>query len=438
MNFSFFIAHRVAASGQKSFARLIIRIAIGAVALSIAIMIIAQALIKGFKSEISGKMFGFWGHIHVVSAQQTTTYEPIPMLSDPTFLETLRAYKKLPNGAVRQIMTDEGRMETIHGGVFHVQSYASKAGIIKTKDNFEGIILKGVGDDFDWTFLEKSLIAGKRLTTCETDPCNDILISYSTAERLKIAVGDKFIVHFVQNNTQQGRVFKVQGIYKTGLEEYDKKFALVDIRHVQQLLGWSDNQIGGYEVFLDDIRDIHLINSYIYNDLIINKLSAKTVNNQLTSQTVREEQPAIFEWLDLQDVNEKVILGLMLLVGIINMVTALLILILERTNMIGTLKSLGATNWTIQRIFLFYGGIIISIGLFIGNFIGIGLSFLEQKYKFIKLSEADYYLSYAPIEFDFTTILWLNVGTFVITAIFLLLPTLLILSISPVKAIRFK
>ena len=222
------------------------------------------------------------------------------------------------------------------------------------------------------------------------------------------------------------------------MEEYDKKFALVDIRHVQQLLGWSDNQIGGYEVFLDDIRDIHLINSYIYNDLIINKLSAKTVNNQLTSQTVREEQPAIFEWLDLQDVNEKVILGLMLLVGIINMVTALLILILERTNMIGTLKSLGATNWTIQRIFLFYGGIIISIGLFIGNFIGIGLSFLEQKYKFIKLSEADYYLSYAPIEFDFTTILWLNVGTFVITAIFLLLPTLLILSISPVKAIRFK
>ena len=203
----------------------------------------------------------------------------------------------------------------------------------------------------------------------------------------------------------------------------------MDLRQVQTLLGWEPNQIAGFEVFVDDIRDLKIMNEFIYNDLI---------SNQLSAQTIRDEQPSIFEWLDLQDVNEKVILGLMLLVGIINMVTALLILILERTNMIGTLKSLGSTNWSIQRIFVYYGAIIICIGLLIGNVVGLGLAFLEQKFKFIKLSESDYYLSYAPIKFDFMTILTLNVGTLLITTLFLLLPTLLVLSISPVKAIQFK
>jgi lipoprotein-releasing system permease protein len=236
-------------------------------------------------------------------------------------------------------------------------------------------------------------------------------------------------VHFVQNNAQEQRLFQIVGIYKTGLEEYDKKFALVDIQPIQKLLGWSSNQIAGYEVFVDDIRDLNRMNNFIYNELI---------SNQYSAQTIRQEQPSIFEWLDLQDVNEKVILGLMLLVGIINMVTALLILILERTNMIGTLKSLGSSNWSIQRIFLYYGAIIICIGLLIGNVVGIGLAFLEQKFKFIKLSEADYYLSYAPIKFDIFTILSLNLGTLIITTLFLLLPTLLVLSISPVKAIQFK
>ncbi len=428
MNFPFFIAQRVAANGQKSFVRLIIRIAIVAVALSIAVMIIATSLIKGFKSEISAKMFGFWGHIHITSVQQTTTYEPIPIMADKDLVTKLQNLKQVP-----LVETDfwdiiKGKKRT-SGGVHHVQSYATKAGIIKTKDNFEGIVLKGVGTDFDWSFVEQNLVEGRKINICNTDSCHDILISQSTANRLKIKTGSKFIVHFVQNNIQEQRLFEVCGIYKTGLEEYDKKFALVDIAHIQKLLGWADNYIAGYEVFTDDLKDLKSINDYIYNEVI---------SNEFNAQTIRQEEPAIFDWLDLQDVNEEVILILMLIVSIINMVTALLILILERTNMIGTLKSLGTTNGRIQRIFLYYGAIIIVTGLTIGNVIGLGLCWLEQKFKFIRLSEVDYYLSYAPIQFDFWTILVLNIGTLIITTLFLILPTFMVLSISPVKAIRFK
>ena len=428
MNFPFFIAQRVAASGQKSFARLIIRIAIVAVALSIAVMIVATSLIKGFKSEISAKMFGFWGHIHITSVQQTTTYEPIPVIVDKGLITKLQNLNQVP-----LVETDfwdriKGKQLT-SGGVHHVQSYATKAGIIKTKDNFEGIVLKGVGADFDWSFVEQNLVEGRKINICNTDSCHDILISQSTANRLNLKTGSKFIVHFVQNNVQEQRLFEVCGIYKTGLEEYDKKFALVDIAHIQKLLGWADNYIAGYEVFIDDLADLKSINEHIYSDVI---------SNELNAQTIRQEEPAIFDWLDLQDVNEEVILILMLVVSIINMVTALLILILERTNMIGTLKSLGTTNGRIQRIFLYYGAIIIVTGLTIGNAIGLGLCWLEQQFKFIHLSEVDYYLSYAPIQFDFWTILILNIGTLIITTLFLILPTFMVLSISPVKAIRFK
>jgi lipoprotein-releasing system permease protein len=318
-------------------------------------------------------------------------------------------------------------LKTTKGGVHHIQSYATKAGIIKTKDNFEGIVLKGVGSDYDWHFVEKNLVDGRKLNNCDT--CHDILISKSTADRLNLKTGNKFVVHFVQDNKQEKRLFQISGIYKTGIEEYDKRFALVDIHFVQELLGWSSNQVAGFEVFVDNMQDLKPISNHIYSELI---------TNDLTSQTVREEQPAIFDWLDLQDTNEYVILGLMLLVSIINMVTALLILILERTNMVGTLKALGTTNWGVQQIFLYYGIIIIGAGLLIGNAFGLGLAWLEQRFHFIKLPEADYYLSYAPIHFDWSVIAILNIGTLLITSLFLILPTFLITSISPIKAIRFK
>jgi lipoprotein-releasing system permease protein len=422
LNFPFHIAQRVAGSGQGSFARLIIRIAIAAVALSITVMLLATALIRGFKTEISEKMFGFWGHIHIASTETTTTYEPIPIDSRQIFLPDL---KKLGQIAYD---TEGGQNRQTKSGVHHVQAYATRAGIIKTRDNFEGIVLKGVGSDFDWKFVENSLVEGRKVQP-QTDTTADILVSTTTANRLKLKLNQKLTIYFVKDDKQEPRIFQVCGIYKTGLEEYDKKFALADLGQVQSLLGWSEYQIAGYEVFLNDLSDLKPMRDYIYKELI---------PNDLVARTVRDEEPAIFDWLDLQDINEQVILALMLIVGIINMITALLILILERTNMIGTLKAMGARNWSIQKIFLYYGAIIVCIGLLIGNVVGLGLAWLEQKYKFIKLTEADYYLSYAPIRFDLPTILWLNLGTLLITVVFLFLPSLLVLSISPVKAIRFK
>ena len=220
----------------------------------------------------------------------------------------------------------------------------------------------------------------------------------------------------------------MKGIYKTGLEEYDRLFALADIRQVQRLLGWSENEVGGFEVFIDDIDDLTAITDYIYFQVLPNNLYA---------ETIREKFSEIFDWLDLQDINEGVILTLMVLVAIINMMTALLILILERTNMIGTLKALGASNWGIRKIFLYYAGYIIVMGLFWGNLIAVTLGLLQERFGFIRLSEENYYLSVAPVELNLWSILLVNAGTLLVILIFLILPSYLVTRISPVKAIRF-
>ena len=248
-------------------------------------------------------------------------------------------------------------------------------------------------------------------------------------DEIKIFGMDWAIIHFVEKGEQLKRRFKVSGVYRTGLEEYDRKFALVDIRQIQRLLGWEESQVSGFEVFIDDIDDLQPINEYIYFE----ELPA-----DLYAETIREKLPEIFDWLDLQDINEVVILSLMIIVAIINMVTALMILILERTNMIGILKALGTANWGIRKIFLYYAAYIVILGLFWGNLIGIGLCLLQDRFEFITLSEENYYLSTAPIDLNFWPILLLNLGTLAITLFFLIIPSYLVTSISPVKAIRFK
>lgn len=433
MNLEYFLARKVAASGQKSFSRLIIRIAIVSIALSITVMIVSTALIRGFKTEISNKIFGFWGHIHIMNTNVTRSFESAPINRNQTFypsLDTIESINYLDHWKVLGYrIGDETIVKQTHGGVRHIQTFAHKPGIIKTKNEFEGIILKGIGFDFDWSVLDQYLQEGNPITFPDSTASEDIIISRQTANRLQLKLEDKFIVHFVKGNDQLRRRFKVSGIYKTGLEEYDKKFALVDIRRVQNLLGWDDNQIGGFEVFIDDIRDLDQLNEHIY---------IEEIPNDLFSQTIRDKFPSIFEWLALQDINEIVILILMLVVAIINMITALMILILERTNMIGILKALGTRNWSIRKIFLYYAAYIVGIGLFWGNLIGLSLCFIQEKFELIRLSEADYYLSVAPIQLDMGTLLLLNVGTLVVTLVFLIIPSYLVTRITPVKAIRFK
>ncbi len=433
MNLPLFIARRIAFSGKRNFSSVIIRIAIVAVSLSVAVMIAASALISGFKSEISKKIFEFWGHIHISSAiTDSPSADATPVSDSLPFVADLRQLRQIEYDAPRTILGVEMEEEvphTTHGGIRHIQEFALKPGIIRSKTAMEGIVLKGVGRSFDWENLQPYIEEGRPPMVGDTAASQDILLSRQTANRLQVGVNDKFIVHFVKGDQQAKRLFQVCGIYKTGLEEYDRKFALCDLRQVQELLNWEPGQVAGFEVWLDDIRDLDAFNNHIYNEVI---------PPDLVSASIRERFPAIFEWLQLQDLNEFVILGLMLAVAIINMITALLVLVLERTNMIGILKALGEKNGRIRQIFLYHAAIITLNGMFWGNLIGIGLCLLQEKFKFIRLNEADYYLSYAPVRFEWMTLLTINVGTLLITLLFLLIPSLVVSKIAPVKAIRFR
>lgn len=431
MNYEYFIARKVATGQKKSFTRLIIRIAIIAIALSMSVMICSSALIAGFKQEISEKIFGFWGHIHITGSsiyQAVVENDPIDKQQDfyPNLLEEERI-TYLDRGTF--LGQEYVREQQTRGGVSHLQVFALRSGIIQANEEIEGIVLKGAGEDFNWTFMQDYLREGALLSWQDSVVSNGILISQQTADRLRLSVDDPLRVVFVENEEPIQRRFVVKGIFRTGLEEYDSRFALVDIRKIQQLMGWTENQVGGFEVFIDDIDDLDPIANHIYYNVLPEDLYA---------ETIEEKFREIFQWLALQDINEVVIMGLMIIVAIINMITALLILILERTNMIGTLKALGSSNWGIRKIFLYYASYIIILGIFWGNLIGLLLCFLQDKFRFITLDEQNYYLDYAPVEVNFWTILLLNLGTLLVVLLFLIIPSYLVTRISPIRAIRFR
>ena len=434
MNLEYFIAKRVAASNNQSFSRLIIRIAIAAIALCLTVMICATAMISGFKKEISDKIFGFNGHIQVTGLGASSIALETPAIDkNQDFYPELGNLGSIPYLGKRKLFGREltGKlveMET-KGGIRHIQVYALRPGIIKTKTAIEGIVLKGIGDDFDWTFMKKYLQKGQLLNLKDSIVQPDILISQQTADRLEVDTGSQFIVHFIKEDSDPiKRRLKVTGIYKTGLGEFDKGFALVDIRFIQQLMGWKADQVGGFEIFLDDIDDLEVFTEYIYYE---------EIPSNLMGENIKQLLPNLFGWLEFQNVNEVVILSLMIVVAIINMVTALMILIIERTGMIGILKAIGSTDWSIRKIFLYHAAWIIGLGLLFGNLVGLALCFLEDKFHFIRLSEENYYLSYAPVDLSFWTLLLLNLGTLIITVSFLIIPTYLVTKIDPVKAIRF-
>jgi ABC-type transport system, involved in lipoprotein release, permease component len=426
LNLPFFIAKRIAFSGGRNFSRLIIRIAVAAVALSVAVMIASSALIAGFKSEISRKIFEFWGHIHISDTAYSLSFEPQPIDQKQLFYPSLDTVRGL-SPAQLDIIGWQGPPPK--GGIRHIQVFAHKPGIIRTKTAMEGILLKGIGQDFDWGNLQPYLLEGRPIAWADTAASREIIISRQTADRLQSGVGDKFVVHFVKDREQTRRVFQVCGIYKTGLEEYDRKFALCDIRQVQNLLGWQPNEVAGFELWLDDLRDLDVYNQYIYEEAL---------PSELLSVSIREKFPSIFEWLALQDYNEIVILSLMLAVAIINMITALLVLVLERSAMIGILKALGTENARIRSVFLYHAAVITLYGIAFGNLLGLGFCWLQDRYRFIRLNEADYYLSYAPVKIEWLSTIGINLGTLAITLVFLLLPSFVVSGIAPVRAIRFK
>ncbi|MCS6927885.1 MAG: FtsX-like permease family protein [Saprospiraceae bacterium] len=424
MNLPFFIAWRLMRSGNKTQSRIIVRIASAAVALSIAVMVATSALVSGFKTEINRKIFEFWGHLHLTDQSYLISYEPYPVRADLPFLEALDTLR-----SIAYALFDGKAPVRSRGGVRRVQAFAIKPGIIRTENAMEGILLKGIGTDFDWANLKPYIQEGMPIAFRDTQPSRDLLISQQTADRLEVSVGDKLVVHFVKNNAQTRRLFHVCGIYKTGLEEYDRKFALCDIRVVQELLGWSENEVAGFEVWLDDVRDMDLYAEYLHQEV---------VPSQILVQTVRTRFPAIFEWLQFQDYNEVIIFILMLAVALVNMITALLVLVLERAPMIGILKALGASSGRIRQIFLYHAAFITAHGLFWGNVVGLGFCYLQDRYRFITLNEADYYLSYAPVNIQWPVLLALNVGFLAVILLFLIIPSHAVGRISPIRVIHFR
>ncbi len=403
-------------------------------ALSICSMIITTSLVNGFQKEIRSKVFGFWAHINIVPFSLTKSFEEAGVYKHQEFYNNKSV---LPEAA-------------------HIQSVAFKGGLLKTRDAFEGIVLKGIDDDFNLDVFSAYLKQGAMLSPDTNERKKQIIISNATAKRLHLNVGDKAIVNFMGSKVRS-RAFNVCGIYETGLDEFDRQYALSSITVIQDLNNWGRDTIGGFEVFL---KENNLFKSrakaYFLTlfggllseetaallradplDEIANSIYFRLPNNQLDVQTIKYQNPGIFDWLELQTMNELIILTLMILVAAINMMTALLILILERTNMIGILKALGSTNASIRSMFIYYALAIIGGGLLIGNAVGIGLCVLQQKFGFVKLPQEIYYISQAPIDMSFTWIIALNIFALLVCTVLLLLPSRIIAGISPVKAIRF-
>lgn len=406
MSIERFIARKILFNAPKSFSRFIVSIAIVAVALSLSVMIVATALVNGFQKEISSKVFGFWGHIHITKYGFGKSFEDNPVSINQPFYPSLDT------------------TENVH----HLQVFANKAGIIKTADQIEGIILKGVGKDFDWNFFDTYLVKGDVFNSSDTSVSRSILISGQTASRLQLDTGDMLNVYFIQSPPRVRRL-RISGIYNSGMEEYDKYYALVDIRQIQRLNDWDDTLVSGFEVYLDDVDKLRQTADAIYYEAL---------PPELTAQTIKEIYPNIFDWLALQNMNEIIILLLMSLVAAINMITCLLILILERTNMVGILKSLGAADASVRKIFLYKAAYILAFGLLAGNILGIGICLVQEYFQFIRLPEESYYVSIVPVEINWLIILLLNVGTFALCMVALFIPTVIAGRITPVKAIRFR
>ncbi len=432
MNLERFIVDRISSRKDKSFSSLIVKITTGAIALSMMVMIITTNVIKGFKNEISAKVFDFWGHIQIADGQSGDRFEAIPFERDEDLLDTLRSINRITYARPPSVRSPQKvpPVLTSSGGVKRAEPFIIVNGILTDNKIFEGVMLRGIEPQYAQERMMDFLHSGQTIQPSgEEQASRDIMISATTAERMNKQVGEALIVNFVLDEQPLKKRFKIVGIYKTGLIEYDKAFAIVDMAILQEVLGWKEDEISGIEVSVDNLEDMDMISDYIYFELL---------PGNLYSQSVRKKFYQIFEWLELQDINEYVIITLMILVALINMITGLLIFVLERTKMIGILKALGAQDWSIRKIFLYHAARVLIYGMLIGNGLGLLFCFIQKYTGVLKLSEEYYYLSEVPIQFDIPTMIWINVGTITSILVFLIIPSKVVTSISPVKTIQFK
>lgn len=410
MNISSFIARRIAFNQQRSFSRFIIRLSIAATTISVAAMIITLSFVNGFRDVVSEKVFSFWGHIRIQYRQpmKANIAEELPIEADPRLVQVVKQNKQVTS----------------------INPFATKYAILKTSGEMEGVLLKGLQDSAGFQHLSGFKKEGRWVRFNDSTYSREIVISMYTAKQLGLKLDDRILLYFVRpDGTLRPDKLTIVGIYKTGIEEYDKTFALGDIKLIRRLNSWKDNEIGGYEVFLKDYNQMDRVSNTIYDTPKFPLL--------WETKTAKEIHPNIFDWLNIVSYNGQILIAIVIVIVVINFITCLIILVLERIHMIGILKATGATDWTIQKIFLHHSALITLTGIAVGTVFSLSVLWLQQKTGFVRLKEAEYYMETAAVRIEPTQVLMVVAGTLLISLIVLLIPSLIVKRVQPIKAIRF-
>lgn len=411
MNVSSFIANRIAFNQQRSFSRFIIRLSIVATIISVAVMIITLAFANGFQQKVSEKVFSFWGHIRLQERQfsQSIFAEEWPIPADDTLMNEI---KKDP------------QVQSIH-------PFATRYAILKTKDELEGVMVKGFDSTYNFNNIKDFMVAGSPIKFNDSTYSREIMISKYTANQLNLKLNDRVLIYFIRpDKTLRPDKLTITGIYKTGIEDYDKTFAIADMKLIRRLNDWQENEIGGYEIFLKDYKKI---------DEVANEINLlPRMRAGWDAQSIKHITPNIFDWLNMQDVTRNVLMAIMVVVAVINLITCLIILVLERMRMIGILKAIGATDFTVQKIFLRHSLIITLAGIIGGAIIGLGVLWLQQTTGFIKLQEEAYYLDKAAVQISALEVIAICASTFIVCLLVLTIPSYIVKKVQPIKAIHFR
>ncbi len=415
MNTELFIAKRIYKGEKKNAKRVsspAIKLAITGVALGLAVMIVSVCIIVGFKKEIREKVIGFGSHIQITTFDENVSYEHQPI----AFSDTLAA------------------MLAGNSDIRHFQSFITKPGVIKTDSDFQGVVLKGVGTDYDWNFFRKNLLEGDILAKDDTSSVNRAIISKDIADKLHLKLGDSFIAYFVQD-PPRARRFEISGIYRTNFEDYDKLYIITEADVLASLNGWGDDMVSGIEVLVKDYDQLDEATQKLFFELSTYK---DRFGNALYARSIKDINPMIFNWLNLLDMNVWVIIILMIIVSGFTMISGLLIIILERTNMIGILKAVGARDFNIRKVFLYLSAFLIGQGMIYGNILALLFCFLQDRFQLFKLDPATYYLSSVPVYLNVGYIVLLNAGALIVSLFMMIAPSYLVAKITPAKSIRFE
>lgn len=417
MNVNLYIARRIFSSkdNRNQLSSRIVNIALFGIVLGLIVLILSVAIVVGYKSEVGRKVIGFSSHLQIVNLDSNQSFETSPISQNQPFLNDLREID----------------------GIRHVQIFATKPGVIRASDEMQAVVLKGIGPDFDWSFFQENKVAGETFEVQDTIRSNKIWVSKKIADLLKLGLGDDLTMFFIHESetVPRQRKFQIAGIYQTSLEEFDRMFVLVDINHIRKLNNWASDEVSGFEILVKDFNSLD-DQEKAAHQLLLRYTSPDSPVLQVVS--IKEKYRSIFDWLNLLDMNVWVILALMVLVAGFNMVSGLLVIILERTQMIGILKAMGARNWSIRKVFLYFSVMLVAKALILGNILGIGICLLQQYTHFIKLDPASYYLEYVPIHLTILHVVLLNAGTIIATFLMLIVPSYFITRVSPEKSIRFE